>query len=85
MNGFGRDILKLRQPAADKLAVGVKSLSLRGRIEDPKIGSRIRSGGGRPLPAAVIRRQIAIDQLRDKITLSGSPVDKQILHRGSWR
>ena len=78
---FRRNVPERGQPAADKVAVGIKFLPLSGRIKNPEIGSRIGAGRGRPLPAAVIRSEIAVDQLRDKIALSDTPVDKQILHQ----
>ncbi|MNW02165.1 hypothetical protein D3C71_1979120 [compost metagenome] len=33
------------------------------------------------MPAAVVSRQIAVDQLRNKISLPNAPVDQQVFHQ----
>lgn len=73
-----RHRLECRQPATDKSVVGIETLSLRGGVENAEIGRGIGAGGGRPLPAAVIGRPIAIDKLRHEIALAPAPIDKQI-------
>ena len=43
MNFFGSEVAKFRNPAPDVVTVGIKSLTLPGRIEDSKIRLGITS------------------------------------------
>ena len=64
----------------DEAAVRVEALRLRDRIEDPEVGLRIAARRRRPLPAAVVRRQVEVDQRVGEVPLAPAPVDEQVLH-----
>ncbi|MNQ89440.1 hypothetical protein D3C85_1047480 [compost metagenome] len=75
----GRQIGKLRYPGTDKLPLWIKSLPLSGRVEHPKVGGRIGACARRPLPAAVVGRQVPVNQLAHEVILPEPPVNVQIL------
>ena len=72
---------QLRQPVTNKPPRFIEAFSLGRRVKNTKIGRGIGTRGGRPLPAAVIRRQIAINKLFDKVALAQPPVDSQVFHQ----
>ena len=65
----------------DKFRLGVKSFALAEGTEDPEVGNRIGARGRRPLPAAVVGRQITVDQFFHKILFALSPIDQQVLRQ----
>ena len=60
-------------------APGIEALALRDRVEDAEVGLRVRAGGGRPLPAAIVRGRLAVDQALHEESLSPPPVEEQVL------
>ena len=65
-----RHLRQFRHMEADVSAVGIEAFRLSHRVENPKPGLRIAAGRCAPLPAAVIRRQIIIQQPSRKIALA---------------
>ncbi|MNV50987.1 hypothetical protein D3C71_1430180 [compost metagenome] len=76
MNSIVRYIRQFRQPFTDKSALRIKTFALSGRVKDAEIRRGVGTGGGRPLPTAVVGRQIAVQQLRHEIALTFAPVDQ---------
>ncbi len=76
-----RDIGELRHPATDVCPVRIEPLALAGGVEDPE--ERLRVGPGRrgPLPAAVVRGDIAVDQVMHEVGLARAPIDEQVLRQ----
>ena len=70
---------QLRQVAADELALRVKALALRYRVEDAEPGLGVAAGGRRPLPAAVVGGQVEVDQVAGEVGLTPAPVQAQVL------
>ena len=66
-------------PGTNKLSLWIKTLPLSGGVEDPKIGGRIGPCARCPLPAAIVGRQITVNQLAHEIILPEPPVDMEIL------
>ncbi len=58
---------------------GIEPLLLQQRVEDAEVGRRIEPGSGDPLPAARVRRQVAVDEVRAIPALAAPPVDVQVL------
>src|SRR5581483_7362151 len=46
---------------------------------DAEIGGGVRAGAGAPLPTAVVRGHVAVDEFVHEITLAPLPVDEEIL------
>ena len=69
----------LRHVAADEFARRIEALRLRHRVEDAEIRLRVAARRRRPLPAAVVRREIVVDQLVGEVALAPAPVDEQVL------
>ncbi|OIQ77798.1 hypothetical protein GALL_405120 [mine drainage metagenome] len=67
------------QVAADEAAVGVELATLRDRIEDAEPRLRVAAGRRRPLPAAVVRRQLEVVELEREMALAQLPVEFQVL------
>ena len=76
-----RDAGELRDPAPDVGAVRVEATALRHRVEDAEVRLRVRPGRGRPLPAAVVRGDVAVDQVAHEVRLARAPVDQQVLRQ----
>ena len=76
-----RDVGEFRQIVTDKIALFIETLALRRRVEDTKIGSRVRASRCRPLPAAVVCGQVTINQLLHEVTFTFAPVNQQIFHQ----
>src|SRR5476651_1789476 len=74
MNMLFWDIGQFRHPGFNKTSGLIKALALGGRVEDAKIRRSVRTGRSPPLPAAVVGRQITIEQLRHEIALTFAPV-----------
>ena len=70
---------ELRQVAADELALRVEAPALRHRIEDPEPRLGVAAGRRRPLPAAVVRGQLVVDQVEREVRLAAAPVDAEVL------
>lgn len=70
---------QFRHPLTNELAIGIELLRLADRVENAEVRRRIGAGGGAPLPAAVVRRQVAIDQVAHEEALALAPVDQQVL------
>ena len=51
------------RPALDVRALGIEPLLLQQRVEDAEVGRRIEPGARDPLPAARVRRQVAVDEV----------------------
>src|SRR5690606_24199588 len=49
---------QFRHIAANKFPLRVKFLRLAGRVENTEVGGAVGTGGGAPLPAAIVGRQI---------------------------
>ena len=66
-------------PRFDVFAGRIVTFGLAPRILHAEIGRGISSSSRTPLPTAVVRRDVAIDQFLHKILLSFSPVEVEIL------
>ena len=79
------DRREFRNPAFDVNAGGIVAGGLGPRVLDPEIRRGVRAGAGGPLPAAVVRGDLAIDEVLHEVGFAEFPVDVQILgekHRG---
>ena len=47
---------------ADESTLGIPALALAHRVEDAEVGRGVATGGGGPLPAAVVVGEVAVDQ-----------------------
>lgn len=79
MHISGGNIGQFSYPSTDKLPLWIKSLPLSGGVEDPEIGRCIGTCARRPLPAAVVGRQIPVNQPTHEVILPEPPVDVEIL------
>ena len=79
MDIFVGDLGQFRHVTPDEFAFRVKLFGLRHRVENPEIGLGIAAAGGRPLPAAVVGREIEIIELFGEVSLAMPPVDAEIL------
>ena len=70
---------QFRHPLADIVSIGIKLQGLADRIKNPEVGHSIHAGRCTPLPATIIRSQIAINQVLHKPAFTQSPVDQQVL------
>ena len=66
---------QLGHPAPDVGAVGVEALALGHGVEDPEERRRVGAGAGHPLPAVLVGREVAVDQV----------LDEEAAHRGASR
>lgn len=69
---------QLRQPFADVVAVGVVAFALEQGVKDPEIRLRVDARGGAKSPAAVVGREVAVDESFHKVALAQAPVEKQV-------
>ncbi|CDA01754.1 putative deoxiribopirymidine photolyase [Klebsiella variicola CAG:634] len=76
-----RHLCQLRQPATHKHPLLIKLLALGGGVKYAEIGRGVGACRGRPLPAAVVRRQVAINQLTHEVALPCPPVEAQIFRQ----
>lgn len=74
-------ILQLRHPLPDVLALRIELLALQQRIEDAKIRLRVDADAGREAPAAVVAREVAVDQVLHEVALAEAPVEQQVLRQ----
>ena len=70
---------ELGNPALYINTIGIVSRGLRPWILDPEIRCRIRAGARRPLPASIVRGDLAIDEILHEPRLTLFPVNVQIL------
>lgn len=69
---------QLRQPFADVVAVGVVAFALEQRVEDPEVRLRVNARGGAEAPAAVVGREVAVDEVFHEVALAQAPVEEQV-------
>src|ERR1700741_2100192 len=74
----GINIPQFRNPSFYVSPFWIVSRGLSPRILNPEIGSSVRTGPSAPLPAAVVRRDIAINQLLHEVFLSFPPIQMEI-------
>ena len=69
--------------------VTIEFLALRGRVEDAEVRRCIRTSRCAPLPTAVVRGEVTIDELLHEEPLTEAPIDQQVLGQkhgaGSFR
>ena len=70
----------MRQIAAKEFALRVKLLALADRVEDAKVGLGVAAAGAGPLPAAIVGREVEVDEMRGKVGLAPAPVQPQVFH-----
>ena len=63
----------------------VEALALRHRVEDAEPGLRVAAGRRRPLPAAVVRGELVVDQVQREVRLAAAPVDAEVLDEEARR
>ncbi len=78
VNVLGRKLRQLGHIAADEIAARIEFLALRHRVENAEVRLRIAAAARRPLPAAVVGRQIEIVEMIGKVALAPAPVDAQV-------
>ncbi len=69
---------ELGNEAADVDAFGIELLRLEHRVEDPEVRRGVRAAARRPLPAAVVVREVGVGELVLEPALTLSPVDVQV-------
>ena len=69
----------ISQETPDIGAVGIKALPLEGWVQDAMERSRIGSGSGHPLPAMLVRCDIAVDQVPQEPASAETPIDVKVL------
>lgn len=67
------------QPFADVVGVGVVAFALEQGVEDPEVWLRVDSRGGAEAPAAVVGREVAVDEALHEVALAQAPVEEQVL------
>lgn len=70
---------ELGNPLLDVLAAGVELLALEDGVEDAKVGLRVDADAGAEAPAAVVGREVAVDQVLHEEALAHAPVEQQVL------
>jgi hypothetical protein len=78
MNRLALHILQLRNPFPNILPIGIKLLALQKRIENPKIWLRIYARAGAESPSAVIRCEVAVNEMLHEVALAHAPVNEQV-------
>src|SRR5688572_3901862 len=73
------DAGQLRYPPADVLAVGVELAALQQGVEDPEEGGGIGAGPGGPLPAVLVRGEVAVDEQLHEVAGAPAPVEVEVL------
>ena len=61
--------------------VGIEPLALGDRVEDPEVRLGVGADRGGPLPAAQVRRRVAVDQVAHEMRLADPPIDEQVLRQ----
>src|SRR5690606_3092806 len=79
MDVFAVELVKLGNPGADKVTVGIETLALPYRAEHPEVRRGISTGRRTPLPAAVIGGKVTINEVLHEEAFAPAPVDKQVL------
>src|SRR5262249_46394259 len=74
-----RQTFQLGDPAPHVGAVRIEALTLAHGIEHTEVRLRVRAGGRGPLPVAVVRGEIAVDQALEEDALALAPVDAELL------
>ncbi len=61
--------------------MAIEAAALGRGVEEAEVGGGVRTGGGGPLPAAVIAGEVAVNQMTHEVFLAPAPVDEQILRK----
>ena len=78
MNEYGWHMLELGNPLPNIRAVWIPSLPLCRGIEDAEVGLSVSAGGGRPLPASIIRSRVTVDEALEKEAFAFAPVYEEV-------
>jgi len=81
MNQLTTQTRNLRNPLPNKRAIRIKLLTLQIRIKNPKVRLGITPHRSRPLPTTVVTRQIKIQQLPSKMSLTQTIINQQMLRQ----
>lgn len=78
---YGRPLylFKFWNPQFDELSLLVKPLRLRPWVEDSKVWLGIYASRCTEAPAAVIRREVAINEMCEKVLFTKTPVQQEVL------
>ncbi len=63
MNSLALHLCELRHPFPYIVTLLVELLALQQRVEDAEVRLRIHTRGGRETPAAVVGREVAVDEM----------------------
>ena len=85
VNEFGRHATKLGEPLAYVIAVGIKTLALRYRVEYPKIWLRVAPTTRRPLPSRRILGEVSIGQVVIIVALAAPEINHQVFGEKACR
>ena len=67
VRGRALQVWELGDPAADVLAGGVELPALGDRVEHPEVRRGVGACAGNPLPAMVVRGDVAVDQVVEEV------------------
>ena len=67
VNQCGRNMSQFGHVLPNIISGRIESLRLASGVEDTKAGHGVRSGGGAPLPVAVIGGGVAVDQVLQEV------------------
>ena len=73
------DVAQLGHERAHVVAVRVELLALRDRVEDAEEGRGVGARAGDPLPAVLVGRQVAVDEVPHEVPGAPRPVQVQVL------
>src|SRR5680860_1812974 len=80
-----RQVRKLGYPTAYVVAPGVELEALRGRVEHPEVWRRVGARPGDPLPAVVVRGDVAVEEVVEEVPGTHRPPRVQVLGEEAGR
>ena len=72
-------VRELGHPPPHVVAVGVEAQPLGDRVEDPEVRRGVGAGAGHPLPAVVVRGDVAVDEVLEEVPRPDRPPHVQVL------
>ena len=76
MDRFMADTPQLGDVRADELSFGVETFALGNRIENPEVRRGVSARRCRPLPAAVVAREEAINKVLHEELFAQTPIEE---------
>lgn len=81
VNLLGTQILELRNPFADVIAIRIELLALEQRIEDSEVRLGVYAHTGTEAPSAAVAGKVAVNKMLHKVPLALPPIEQKILYQ----